>query len=136
MTPQQPAGARRTVFAFGSNRLGVHGAGAALCARREHGAIMGRGEGLQGNSYAIPTKAAPYSTLPLEEVAKHIERFKAFAREHQDLDFNVTAIGTGRAGFSVGEIGPLFADAPDNCLLCTEFQPYRAKAAADVSAAA
>ena len=44
------------VFVFGSNLAGRHGRGAARAAVREHGAIYGQGEGLQGNSYAIPTR--------------------------------------------------------------------------------
>jgi hypothetical protein len=44
------------IFVFGSNLAGRHGAGAALAALKDHGAIYGRGEGLQGQSYAIPTK--------------------------------------------------------------------------------
>ncbi len=42
------------VFVFGSNLQGIHGSGAAQVARECFGAIMGRGVGLQGQSYAIP----------------------------------------------------------------------------------
>lgn len=45
-----------TIFVFGSNPEGRHGAGAAKTAREKFGAQYGQGEGLQGNSYAIPTK--------------------------------------------------------------------------------
>ena len=45
-----------TIFVFGSNPEGRHGAGAAKVAREKFGAIYGRGEGLQGNAYALPTK--------------------------------------------------------------------------------
>ena len=45
-----------TIFVFGSNPEGRHGAGAAKIAREQFGAIYGRGEGLQGNAYALPTK--------------------------------------------------------------------------------
>jgi hypothetical protein len=44
------------VFVFGSNLAGRHGKGAALWARQHRGAIYGQGIGLQGNSYAIPSK--------------------------------------------------------------------------------
>lgn len=43
-----------TIFVFGSNPEGRHGA--AKVARNQFGAIYGQGEGLQGNSYALPTK--------------------------------------------------------------------------------
>ncbi len=45
-----------TVFVFGSNPEGRHGAGAAKIALKEFGAKYGQGEGLQGNAYALPTK--------------------------------------------------------------------------------
>jgi len=44
------------IFVFGSNPEGRHGAGAAKVAKDKFGAIYGQGEGLQGNSYALPTK--------------------------------------------------------------------------------
>ena len=45
-----------TVFVFGSNPGGVHGAGAAKTARDMFGAQTGVGEGMTGNAYALPTK--------------------------------------------------------------------------------
>lgn len=45
-----------TVFVFGSNSKGIHGAGAAATAKSQFGAIQGQGEGMQGNAYAFPTK--------------------------------------------------------------------------------
>jgi hypothetical protein len=47
---------QNTIFVFGSNPEGRHGAGAAKIAKEQFGAIYGQGEGIQGNSYAIPTK--------------------------------------------------------------------------------
>jgi len=44
-----------TIFVFGSNPEGRHGAGSARVAMMHFGAVYGKGEGLQGNSYAIPT---------------------------------------------------------------------------------
>ena len=38
------------IFVFGSNLAGRHGKGAALFAKKQHGAIQGQGEGLQGRS--------------------------------------------------------------------------------------
>lgn len=45
-----------TIFVFGSNPEGRHGAGAAKVAAIHFGARMGQGVGLHGNSYALPTK--------------------------------------------------------------------------------
>ena len=44
-----------TVFVFGSNNNGRHDAGAAKIAVEQFDAEYGKGEGLQGNAYAIPT---------------------------------------------------------------------------------
>jgi len=44
------------IFVFGSNPEGRHGAGAAKYAKDNFGAMYGQGEGLQGQSYALPTK--------------------------------------------------------------------------------
>jgi hypothetical protein len=100
------------IFVFGSNRAGIHGAGAALTAKKKYGARQHVGEGLQGNSYAIPTKDERIETLPLVEIRKGVDRFLAFARSRHDLSFFVTRIGCGLAGYSDTDIGPMFAGAP------------------------
>ena len=115
------------VFVFGSNRRGVHGAGAAKHAARWCGAARGQGEGPMGATpygdrvlpacYAIPTKADPHTPLSLDEVARHIEAFLHYARSCPTLTFQVTRIGCGLAGFTDTQIAPLFDEAPDNCLL-------------------
>lgn len=111
----------RPIFVFGSNLAGRHGKGAALFARQHHGAVYGQGEGLQGGSYAIPTKGLRIETLPLAEIKSHVERFLSFARDRQDLSFQVTAIGCGLAGYTPAQIAPMFEDAPANCRLPAEF---------------
>lgn len=111
----EPAPGR--IFVFGSNLAGVHGAGAASYAYRFQGAEWEVGEGLAGDSYAIPTKGHQIQTLPLEEVKKHVAKFLEFAANNMDLDFFVTRIGCGLAGFQDSEIAPLFQNAPPNCEL-------------------
>ncbi len=106
-----------TVFVFGSNRAGVHGGGAAKTAKESYGAKWGKGEGLFGRSYAIPTKNTHIRSLLPSEVAMHVDRFLTFARSHPELRFAVTRIGCGLAGFTDDQIAPLFAGAPDNCEL-------------------
>lgn len=105
------------IFVFGSNLAGRHGAGAALDAFRYYGAIRGQGYGLQGKSFAIPTKDADLRSLPLREIQKYVMRFLLFARSHPDISFDVTRIGCGLGGYHETEIAPLFRDAPTNCLL-------------------
>lgn len=105
------------IFVFGSNLAGRHGKGDALLARQRHGAIYGQGEGLQGQSYGLPTKNAFIQSLPLAEVAKSVERFLVFARAHPEMNFDVAAVGCRLAGFKPAEIAPFFRDAPPNCYL-------------------
>lgn len=63
------------VFFFGSNLAGRHGAGAgaAKYASKYRGAVYGQGEGLTGNSYAIPTKDFDLKSLPIEIVIPDLQ---------------------------------------------------------------
>ena len=102
------------VFVFGSNLAGMHGGGAAYAAFKKFGAIWGRGVGLQGQSYAIPTMQGG-----VETIRPYVDDFIDFARSRPDLFFYVTRIGCGIAGFADAEIAPLFAAAraiPNICL--------------------
>jgi hypothetical protein len=105
------------IFVFGSNLAGRHGAGAALYAKTHHGAVYGQGIGLQGNSYAIPTKDFYIRTLPLNVIQAYVEIFLSFARGNLELQFEVTKIGCGLAGYKESQIAPMFRDAPENCHL-------------------
>lgn len=93
------------VFVFGSNFQGRHIGGAARAAKERFGAVWGIGEGLQGQSYAIPTMEG------IENIKPAVERFTSFARQHHELKFFVTAIGCGIAGYKIEEIAPLFVEA-------------------------
>lgn len=89
------------IFVFGSNIEGKHNGGAAATALN-FGAIMGQGEGIQGNSYAIPT------TGTQEQLIDAISRFINFASKHPELRFLVTRIGCGNAGYSPEQIAQFF----------------------------
>lgn len=110
------------IFVFGSNLSGIHGAGAAAEALN-YGAVWGKGVGLFGRSYAIPTKDERIKTLPLREIKPHIEAFVKFTQEHPELRFFVTRIGCGLAGFQDSQIAPLFKDAA-NCSFALEWKPF------------
>jgi hypothetical protein len=69
---------------------------------------MGVGEGRTGMAYAIPTKADPYTTLPLHDIKEAAAAFFKYVREHQDETFFLTRIGCGLAGYTDEEIAPLF----------------------------
>lgn len=112
------------IFVFGSNLAGRHGKGAALYALKEHGAIYGRGIGLQGNSYAIPTKNERLNTLPLHNIGIYADAFLAFAKTRPDLIFRLTPIGCGLAGYKPEQIAPMFRSAPANVIMPDEFRPW------------
>ena len=112
---RQPPASPRPIFVFGSNLRGIHGKGAALEAATRHGAIRGVGTGLQGSSYAIPTKADPSTSLPPSEIRRHIEDFVSFARANPHLVFDMTPVGTGLAGYSIADLESwLPRDLPPN----------------------
>lgn len=105
----EPDNRPTSIFVFGSNLAGRHGRGAALFARQQHGAIYGRGIGLQSKSYAIPTKDAQLAVLSIVTIAQHVTDFITFARANPALDFIITPIGTGLSGYRHHQIAPLFA---------------------------
>ncbi|MEO1298388.1 MAG: putative molybdenum carrier protein [Cyanobacteria bacterium J06636_16] len=127
------------VFVFGSNDLGIHGAGAALQAfgSANHQARkwdnttaegdwarwgVGRGHqvGYRGESYAIATKPNPFTnpqSLPQTERENHLQDIKSqfqdlvqFAEANPQKVFLVTPVGTGMAGFSHSTMVSLLQD--------------------------
>ena len=109
------------IFVFGSNIRGEHSGGASAYALHYFGAINGQVEGIQGQSYAIPTDGVDVNELYLG-----IRRFHDFAQAHPELIFYVTRIGCGTAGWSVFRVAPMFADCAnlDNVKLPKEFWDY------------
>ena len=118
------------IFVFGSNEAGVHGAGAARFALDKKGAIMGQAFGMQGNSFAIPTKDKTIrNTLSLDEIKVYVNRFIDFARtqtdrRHAPLIYQVTCIGCGLAGLKHEDIAPMFRMATKNVLFDDLWQPW------------
>jgi hypothetical protein len=94
------------IFVFGSNLAGHHDGGAARTALRKFGAIYGQGNGLQGQSYGIPTMQGG-----IETIAPYVNEFIDFAKKHPENIFYVTRIGCGIAGFKDEEVAPLFKEA-------------------------
>lgn len=97
------------IFVFGSNKIGRHGRGAAKQALI-WGAKMGQGVGLQGNTYGIPTKDHNTQTLPVNEIKPYVDEFILFAKERPEMEFLVTEIGCGLAGYKPKDIAPLFRE--------------------------
>ncbi len=102
---------------FGSNLAGIHGAGAAKFAYDLGLAQGGQGAGLylrnreQMGSYAIPTKGMAIEILPLDWIAYFVKHLITEI-EHADpkLNFRITPIGCGLAGFKVAQIAPMFKE--------------------------
>lgn len=97
---------KEEIFVFGSNVEGMHNGGAAYYALQHFGAKFGQAEGIQGQSYAIPTDGNSF-----EELAKAVERFTEYVVFHPQNKFMLTAVGTGNAGYEVRQIAPLFRQA-------------------------
>ncbi len=113
-----------TIFVFGSNLAGVHGAGAAKIATSKFGAEYGIEKGYQGRSYAIPTKDNNIRTLPLDEIKFYIEEFVAFTNHPMIIgNYFVTRVGCGLAGYKDHQIAPMFKGA-SNCSFAEEWRQY------------
>ena len=111
------------IFVFGSNMNGNHAGGAARLAVEKFGAIMGQAEGIQGQSYAIPTLDKDLQKVTEEELVVFLGNFGNYANEHPEKEFLLTAIGTGIAGFDASYMAymVLRANLPDNVTLPKEF---------------
>lgn len=79
-----------TIFVFGSNPEGRHGAGAARVALQKFYARYGQGEGIQGNAYAIPTKDLRVKannslrSIAPEQIIESIRGMYEYARHNPD----------------------------------------------------
>lgn len=99
------------VFVFGSDITGHHMGGAARYAVNNFGAIVGKGVGKQGQSYAIPTMQG------LEIMKLYVRDFVEYARANDHNEFLVTEIGCGIAGYTKDQIAPMFYQLPNNVIL-------------------
>lgn len=111
------------VFVFGSNLNGNHASGAAYYALEKFGAEMGNAEGIQGQSYAIPTLDKNMERINLTDLEQSIGRFYDYADEHPDLILYLTKIGFGIAGYEVSDIATVVncRDIPANVIIPEEF---------------
>ena len=108
---------RGRIFVFGSNMLGIHGAGAAKFAFENYGARWGIVRGLSGDSYALPTCSKPGIPRTKEEIVEELYHFRRCAEGYPELDFLLTSIGCGHAGYNTEEIRSLLVETgpfPDN----------------------
>ena len=101
------------IIVFGSNEAGVHGAGAALTCKNLFGAKEGE-IGFTGQCYGLSTKDHKIRTLPLDDIKETVKEFYAnaiiYQTKFEQVEFLVTKIGCGHAGYTVEQIGKIFAD--------------------------
>ena len=81
--------------------------GAAKGAYSKWCAGWGNGEGLQGQSYALPTMEG------IESTTAAARNFTTCAKEHPELKFFVTPVGCGIAGYVPEDIAPMFKEAAE-----------------------
>lgn len=122
-----------TIFVFGSNPEGRHGAGAAKIAREQFGAKYGVGEGLTGNAYALPTKDLRVKenkalrSIPKEAIINSIKKLYQVALEYSDKQFKVAYRNTDTAslnGYTGLEMIEMFKEAgsiPSNIVFSKEW---------------
>jgi len=104
------------IFVFGSNRNGFHMGGAAKQALDKFGAIYEQGEGLQGQSYAIPTLRRDMKPYALTTIRRFVYDFLYFAEKHPDKTFLLTKVGCGIAGFDEADMKKMFVKVPKNVI--------------------
>lgn len=122
--------AKNEVFVFGSNTEGRHGAGAALWAKLNAGAIYGRAEGRQGNSYAIVTKNLKKKIHPSilrGDILKAIGKFYKYTYNHKSKIFLVAYTNKPNLnGYTPKQMAEMFATCapfPDNVIFEKSFLP-------------
>lgn len=109
------------VMVCGTNLLGIHGIGTALRGTSRFGLQLGVGEGRSGQCYALPTKRSPREQMTLEELRQSVGRFVAYARLHPEETYLVPEVGCKYAGFTLGQVAPLFRGASENVILPERF---------------
>lgn len=113
------------IFVFGSNTMGVHGAGAAEAAAKFYGAVRGLGSGFQGRSYSIPTVGDDWLPRSLEDIDKSVQLFLSSARKKGSGHlFVLTRVGCGLGGYSNSQIAPLFRGYGGNIVIPTPWIPF------------
>lgn len=123
-----------TIFVFGSNPEGRHGAGSAAAARKHFGAIYGQGEGLQGSSYALPTTDLTKWERPSmsrEQIIENIRKMYNCALDNPDKKFKVAYRNqpdeVTLCGYSGKQLMSMFREAaepigyPDNVYFSKEW---------------
>ena len=106
------------VIVVSTNALGAHIGGAAQYAHKHFGLKWGIGEGLSGQTYALPTMSG------IADFAQAAMRFQMFAELSPDLTFFLTKVGCGIAGYDERLISGLFLTHPSNVIRPKGWPPF------------
>ena len=116
------------IFVFGSNTQGIHGAGAALWALKNAGAIWGRSKGLQGQAYGIVTKnlnAKKHPSITVGYILFQLESLQVYAKLVPEKEFLIAYSGTGvnLNGYTPKQMANMFStiEWPKNIVFEEEF---------------
>lgn len=118
------------MFVFGSNLSGIHGAGAARAALKNYGAVWGVGfgptglENASGCSFAIPTKNWVIESMALDDIRVFVKQFVAYTYVSSKLEYFVTRVGCGLAGWKDSDIAPMFKGCNTNCNFPEEWKEF------------
>lgn len=112
------------VYVYGSNLLGINGAGTAKHAAEFYGAKHGCPGGPNGRAYGIASKREPYEVLSKEEFRLNCLQFVYYARQNPGTLFYLTEVGCGLSGFSLEETAPYFRKCSPNVLLPGGFKKF------------
>lgn len=96
------------IFVFGANGNGNHGAGAAKFALEKGWTCSGHSRGLQMQSFAIDTMSGS------EIFSRDLADLKDVAESRPELEFLLTAVGQGIAGYTRDEALALMPEMPSN----------------------
>lgn len=122
-----------TIFVFGSNPEGRHGAGAAKIAKEQFGAIYGQGEGLQGNAYALPTKDLrvkennSLKSIDEKTIINSIKKLYEVAKQNPARQFKIAYTNTtekslnGYTGIEMIEMFNQAGEVPNNIVFSEEW---------------
>lgn len=121
-----------TIFVFGSNPEGRHGAGSAKVARNKFGAKQGQGSGLMGNSYGLVTKDLRIKgtrSVSKEDIEKNIEELYNVAKSMPDKKFKIAYRNSrdevtlnGYSGLEMAEMF-LSKEVPENIYFSNVWKP-------------
>ena len=113
--------ASNIITCFGSNPEGRHGAGTALICMNHHGAKLGNGSGLQGNSWAIITTDLTNRRRPnvgksfiISEIKKMYDWFSLHVNIDRECWVMYTTLDSrpNLSGFTNQELADMFSVHP------------------------